>query len=368
MILGIRDSLRVLAALALAGCGDNARLTDAGAPLDPSGDAAPDPDAAMPCVDPCFATGVFDGAPTSLAVRDGTVYIATQAPDGPHNMNYVGAIKALGPDKQVTTLATDQSAPHFLLVDASTVFWTTLGWFEPSPSIARHEAGIMKVARSGGAPGLVVGQPAASHIDLFRAAVLDGDQLYFADLVADLSVHRVSTSGGAPQQLAVDDNMPASVRVLANALAVHGDTLYWVDGFGGLVAMPKGGGTREYLRPPADAQGGMIAIDDSTIYFVSGRRTGPSQQVVDILKVPLAGGTIAPVVENIGLLSLHTALTVDNGNLYYVGSPDAIARVLFRVPVDGGTPTRIADASAYAVDATHVYWADDRGTVYRMTK
>jgi hypothetical protein len=52
----------------------------------------------------------------------------------------------------------------------------------------------------------------------------------------------------------------------------------------------------------------------------------------------------------------------------YVGSPDAIKHVLFRVPVDGGTPTRIADASAYAVDATHVYWADDRGTVYRLTK
>jgi hypothetical protein len=97
-------------ALALAACGTNPRATDAGTGLDSHVNTPPH-DGPEPCVDPCFATDVFDGFATSMVVRDGIIYLASAAPTGPHGRNLIGTIRALGPSKRITVLARDQSAP-----------------------------------------------------------------------------------------------------------------------------------------------------------------------------------------------------------------------------------------------------------------
>jgi len=57
---------------------------------------------------------------------------------------------------------------------------------------------------------------------------------------------------------------------------------------------------------------------------------------------------------------------VTRSHAYYLGS-DGLTNALYQVPIAGGTATKLATTSVYAVDDGHVYWADAEGRVYKMS-
>jgi hypothetical protein len=369
----------------LAACGGSRATTpDSGTggldPVDaridaPPPDAPPDafrpPDAPAPlCVAPCLAAGVFDGSPSSITVRDGIVYVAAMT-NGDHN-NYVGSIHAVGPDGHVTTLATDQSRPDLLMVDGATLYYCNQGFAAP-PSFEVHEQAIMKIARTGGAPEVVLAQPTLSHTQAPASMLIDGGFLYFDDLVASGTVNRLPLAGGPVQTLAQNDLRPGQVHVLPTTLAVHGDDLYWVSNDGGVATMPKAGGTPTYVRPPpvtSPSIGGFhnLVIDDQNIYVDDLRFDAQQHITTDLLKLPLQGGAATPLVENVSLIRSPLIRDADDifvASVLVEGQPED----LYRVPIAGGAPVKVVNTryDVYTIDETYVYWAAD-GIVYRTPR
>jgi hypothetical protein len=339
---------------ALAGCGRQALAPDA---PPPPFDVGPRPDAGLPCTPPCLAAGVFRGLPIELAVRDGTVYVAAVT-NGDHN-DYVGTVHAIAPDGRVTALATEQSGPRNLVIDADFVYWANQGWTDETRTW--HDVAIMKVPRSGGPPVMLKEQPEPNRAQSPLAMLAHDSRLYFTNFVVASSVHRMPDVGGAIETLAVDDQIAGHGRVAPMSMVMHGDTLYWVDAYGGAIAMSKNGGARTQLLDPPGAQAHGLSVDDQNLYFVAGRRDPPHGW--DVVKMPLQGGPTTPLATGLALGGRTTYL--QGSDLYYTDVNDA-----YRVPIAGGTPVKVLSpgASMIAFDDAYYYWASFDGTINRMAR
>jgi hypothetical protein len=218
------------------------------------------------------------------------------------------------------------TAPRFLAVDATSVYWAT------------------------GYPGVVLKAPIGGGTIATLASGLG--QVAPWDIAVDATNVYWTTQGPAPNdvmQVPRDGGALVTIAVaqLPVGIAVDATSVYWTDqDVGTVMKAPIGGGTAVTLYSgllPA-----YIAVDGTSVYWTD---TGLSA----VMKVPLAGG-IATTLVSAPAGSLPTVITVDATNVYWMDEELS----LMTVPIDGGAPALLASGGGFgiAVDATNVYWTN----------
>lgn len=241
-----------------------------------------------------------------------------------------------------TTLATGQSPPQAIAVDATNVYWTTSGDNTANGT-------VMKVSLAGGTPvALAAGQthPGSIAVDAtsvywIASSVCGGDQLM-----------KVSHAGGAPTILALTQDF-------AEAIAVDATSLYWTTvaadtANGTVMKMSLGGGVPTRLASQYGSSH-AIAIDATSVYWTT-HSSG-------VRKVPIGGG----IPTTLATGQSPSAIAVDATSVYWTDAgellklPRGCGRDPFRLTMP--TPTTLASStqselypSSIAVDATSVYW------------
>lgn len=204
--------------------------------------------------------------------------------------------------------------------------------------------------------------------------VADGTHLYWT---SPTGVHRLATAGGAQEDL-VSGESP-------RGLALTSTHVYWgSSGQQGVGRVPRAGGQVERLY-----QGNVaweLAADEAHVYwsdYVNVDRIAHDAGLnqIEILgaygtggvaladgllwtttdtgavwRVPLDGGTASRVDTTQGPA---VAVTTEGPWLYW-----SAANGIFRVDRDGGVPAKVAPGgviTALAVDGTHVFWSSDAG-------
>ncbi len=152
-----------------------------------------------------------------IAVDSTSVYFTTSS-------SLVGSVMKLGlgldPGAPVP-LASGQSDPTELVVDATSIYWINQG----SVADNFNDGSVMKVAIAGGAPVVL-----ASSQRLPFGIAVDGTHVYWtipgsaAGNFADGTVMTVPLAGGVPSVLAQGGD--------PNDIVVDSTTAYWVDNFG----------------------------------------------------------------------------------------------------------------------------------------
>lgn len=272
-------------------------------------------------------------------------------------------------------LATGQSGPHGIALDATHVYWTNLGSVARVPksggaveilaSVGQNNeviavddqfayfadgdgGAIRRVAKTGGTPTTI-----AQNQSFPRGLGLDATHVYWAS-EGDDAIRRVAKSGGSVETLATGQTM-------AFALAVDGGEVFWT-----LV----GGPVRKLqidsccnvteLSPSQGTAPLSLAADATHVYWAS-------QSSGSLRKVPRGGGAS----QELGFVFAADGIALDATHVY-VGE-DSNPGSVRRCAKDGSGCVPIATMQAaprgVAVDATHVYWtnsADD--TVYKLAK
>ena len=249
-----------------------------------------------------------------------------------------------------------------LAVDGTNVYWTDEIASDAGGNVGR----VMKIAVGGGTPTEIARYPADQSTGWIG---VDATSIYWAvkgTTIADRGIWKAPIAGGAPVQIYSPGNYvngttcdPLQVTLGTANLA------FKLDGPSIVGAVPIGGGPTTDLTP--DIAKGMIyaqgiGADSTYAYFQSGGSSftdgvirkspfGSDAWPTDIVK-PDDGG-IAQYVSGFG------DLVVSGGNLYWGNNQN---ETLFKVAVNGGTPTAIAtgpkagNIAHLAVDGTNAYW------------
>lgn len=214
------------------------------------------------------------------------------------------------------------------------------------PSTAQCTEGrcLITLASGQGSPGTVV-------VDATTAYWTATDVSRWNDVVM-----AVPLGGGTPVTLVSSDDTGIS------DIAIDATTLYWLTAHGQdgtVMKAPLNGG------PPTTLATGQygphaMALDADSVYWTNnGKVSTTTSAYVDgsVMKVPLAGG--APTTLASGVYPF--AIAVDANSVYWT---DLRGGSVSRVPLEGGATTTLASfRSAYsiAVDATSIYWARGSG-------
>ncbi len=146
----------------------------------------------------------------------------------------------------------------------------------------------------------------------------------------------------------------ASGQTNADAIAVDGTSVYWVNdtGNGSVAKVPIAGGAVTTLASSQYVPQG-IAVDPVNVYWTVAPFGANDSNV---LSIPLNGGALSTLAYGSG--SPH-GIAVRSGAVYWT---DYHYEEVSMVPVGGGNPTVIASSLVnpwqLALDATSVYWSD----------
>ena len=217
-------------------------------------------------------------------------------------------------------LASGQSSPGDLVVDASRVYWANLG-----------DGTIVSAPLAGGPATIVV--PSAGQA--WSLAISPTTLSWIDNMTGE--VWAQSLAGGPPLLLATTQG--------AWSIAIDATRVYWSTLFAGdVLSVPVGGGPTTPLvtgfTAPAD-----LALSGDRLFFGTGNDAG-------VHAVPIAGGERVALASKGGF-----GIAADDLHVYF-GEYDG--RVV-RVPLGGGQPEVLGIGPALPTDialtSTTVYWA-----------
>lgn len=286
------------------------------------------------------------GSPNFLAVDGQNLYWSTTFDE----ITFAGEVRQMGKHGgQVLSIATEQTAPWALVVDAARVTWTSLNF-----------PGIYQVPIGGGAVSTF-----AEDVGALYSLAIQGDALYWTRDSGDVptsGVARAPLAGGDPTLIVTDQETPYS-------LVADEQALYWTDRTAGLVLKaPLAGGAPVELAM-GQLEPFSITQDAEHLYWTNQACAGGPECVMRVRKdgsadpEAIAGGQSVPY-----------GIAVDETHVYWT---DMGAVSVLRAPITGGVePEKMAEQqpspSRMAIDEMYIYWGNEgdgqNGDIRKMRK
>ena len=235
----------------------------------------------------------------------------------------------------IMTLASEQSNPSALAVDANSVYWVNYS----------DTGTVMKVAKNGGQPSPDARDGpsgSAQHRRRLRQRVL-GER---HSIRPHEGPHRGRAGG-------------AIGSVGGTGLAVDATSAYVAaDGDGFVAKEPLSAGNVTALATTY-AEPYALAIDASNVYWVN-EGTGAGGSVMKVSQEPVVG-ELTPTLK-LASAQRPLGIAIDSTSVYWT---DSLAGTVMSVPLGGGTPVTLASGQAspsgIAVSEGYVYWTNNVG-------
>jgi hypothetical protein len=285
------------------------------------------------------------GEPWGIAVDDTNVYWTTWGGSTVMKCPVGGCLD--GP----TTLASDER-----YAEAVTVAGSTLCWLDSS------SLGSVVTLPVGG------GRPTTIAMTTYGAGIaVAGGDVYWSSLGTGPgttgTILRTALGGGATATVASGLSSPW-------AIAVAGDSVYWVDAVGtsvgAVLRAPLAGGGVTTLASGQSSTAG-IAVDGESVYWM---QEGSASSGGAVLSVPVGGGSVTTLVAG---QTSPAAIAVDASGLYWstlsVGPASNGVIAALRSGVVTTLATGQAGPRVLALGASAVFWADfNRGIILKVAK
>lgn len=238
---------------------------------------------------------------------------------------------------QMIALASNQSCPTSIALDATNVYW--LGGATSARTISR-------VAKDGGALSVLV-----RDVDI-RALAVDGVALYWTSC-------DVSGYSSAIMQMPLPNGGTGKVQKIsattscANELAIDADNIYWIDSVG-VMKIAKSGGASTQLAS-AQFHPRNLALDTMNAYWLADTY---------VVRVAKTGGSpsVLAVNQDPGVLA------VDATNIYWSLNSGSLVRMDKASGAQFAIATNQGFVSGLAIDETNLYWANIGNAVMRVAK
>jgi hypothetical protein len=297
----------------------------------------------------------MQGYPVWIAVSDTGVYWVDEGSGAEGSGTVMGMLQDGG---NVITLASGQTDPLEVLVNANNVFWSAEPRVNSSSTLA-----ILSVPIDGGLSSAIVSEPVGGW-----PFAVDARNVYWS-LIGTISdagdlldgtgeILFAPLDGGVAEVLASGQNQPAGLVVDAqNIYWANSGTMDagWADG-AIMKAQLDGGGVAVLAGPRTYPV--LVTIDSANIYWC---------EQFAVVRVSLDGGAPVVLASYPSLFNVD-GIATDETNVYWTVYADG---TVMSAPLDGGFTTTIFQGQhpgAVAVDATSVYWTDEgNGTVMKAT-
>lgn len=343
-----------------------------------------------------FAAGLGCGSQTSdeqpapvdasdASVPDSNIDDGPAVYDAPQDVVSDPLDEAPSPDAATgpVVLATGQSGPHGIALDATHVYWTN-----------STNGTVMKLPKIGGAPSPV----ALGQVQPW-SLVVDATDVWFTDRGAGTLMRAPIAGDGTAVE-------PLWMNAEPWGIWDHGYALYWTDYSAPEVNLTPKTGVATLSQDWAGAQPTAIVAEGNTVYWANDGSgdagvvvripdftasppkpepfaTGlsrPNALAMDATTIYVANegdGTILAIDKQSGQrVTLASeqgaplAIAVDTGRVYWTSSDQGS---VISVPKAGGTPSAVASGQAeprgIAVDDSGVYWVNfGDGSVMRSAK